>query len=296
MKFLKWIGAVTFSALAINAFATDVTGETIMDNYVGAGHSSDVKGYEYYYDTDKMVVSRDVDASGTTTTLNVDIFTSFYRFIGNNDIVLGDLFMATDAASSTPWSPFGNPWDPEGDEPYVDDRFSTTNNSNTGTNWNYAYDLGGDRDTTSGNGKLKSRDDSQKFASENLKDSTNGRDQQAVMVRNDGLQQHNDSSSWSVDNSSYYTKQHSYIYKNNEYFYNTDYGKVSFSFDVTGTALATANQIAFRWAMTCANDIIEGVASFAPTDNSTAVPEPQTVILMLLAMGGLIYRRKSTQL
>ena len=48
--------------------------------------------------------------------------------------------------------------------------------------------------------------------------------------------------------------------------------------------------------MTCANDIIEGVASFAPTDNSTAVPEPQTVILMLLAMGGLFYRRKSTQL
>ena len=46
--------------------------------------------------------------------------------------------------------------------------------------------------------------------------------------------------------------------------------------------------------MTCANDIIEGVASFAPPKDTIAVPEPQTFVLMLLAMFGLIYRRKIT--
>ena len=81
---------------------------------------------------------------------------------------------------------------------------------------------------------------------------------------------------------------------------NIGYGALSFTMDVSGTALATANQIAFRWAMTCANDIIEGLASVAPGggggggDNITAVPEPQTLMLLLLGMAGIAYRRKAS--
>ena len=275
MKCLKWIVAVTFSVLSLNTFATDITGETIMDNYIGAGYSGDVNGKIYKYDIDKMVVSRN------GTTLNVDIFTAFYNNIGDYGIDLGDLFMAADESFNDGTSP----WDPAGGQYSASDRYSDTNN-NTGTNWNYVYDLGGERDTISGTGQLKSG-----FTTNDLKISSDlhggARYNQAVRLADSNQTTHS-SSNWSVD------------------FYNNDgdayggrhdrkYGKVSFSFDVSGTALATANQIAFRWAMTCANDIIEGVASFAPTTNSTAVPEPQTIVLMLLAMVGLTYRRKVSQ-
>jgi hypothetical protein len=276
MKCLKWIVAVTFSVLSISSFATDVTGETIMDNYIGAGHSDDVNGKSYKYDIDKMVVSRD------GTTLNVDIFTAFYNDI--NYIKLGDLFMATSSDSSSPWSPFVNPWDPTGDQPYSNDRYAKYGN-NTGTDWNYVYDLK-KRGGTSGTGQLKSG-----FSQNDLKMSSQlhsgARNNQAVRLINRDNHTIHSTSAWSVDDNYSYAKTAGGTYNG--------YGKVSFSFDVSGTALATANQIAFRWAMTCANDIIEGVASFAPTTDSTAVPEPQTIMLMLLAMAGLIYRRKASQ-
>jgi len=272
---MKWITAVTFSILSVSAFATEISGETIMDNYVGAGYDDDVNGKTYKYDIDKMVVSR------TGTTLNVDIFTAFYNDIGS--IKLGDLFMATNE-DSAPWNPFVNPWDPKGDKPYENDRYARSG-KNTGTDWNYVYDLGGNRGTTSGTGKLKSG-----FTTNHLKSSSDlhdgARNNQAVRIKDRDSHTVHSSSAWSVDDTYSYAKVVGGT--------NNGYGKVSFSFDVAGTSLATASQIAFRWAMTCANDIIEGVASFDGPggDNSTAVPEPQTLMLLLLAMAGLTYRRK----
>jgi hypothetical protein len=287
MKCLKWIAAVTFSVLSINAFATDVSGEKIMDNYIGAGHRSDVNGGMSRYDIDKMLVSRD------GTTLSVDIFTSFYDDIGNNGIKLGDLFMAADEdLNGTATSP----WNPNGNQPNKGDRYTdSATDSNTGTDWNYVYDLSGARKFTSGTGQLKSGFGSNQVVSSSDLHGTSSRDNQAVMLADRSSDIVHDSSSWSVDNRASYQLTHTYRSRRSNSYqnYNVDYGKVSFSFDVSGTALATANQIAFRWAMTCANDIIEGVASFAPQGGgSTPVPEPETIVLMLLAMAGFTYRRK----
>lgn len=286
MKLLKWLAVTVISVASANSFAGHVTANEVMqqykakgyyeikDNYIGAGHNDDINGKSYIYDVDTMFISR------VGTTLNIDIFTAFYNNIGQNGIDLGDLFLAADVANNDTGS---SPWNPTTNSPYYGDQFSSTSNSNTGTNWNYAYSLGDTRDTRSGVGELRD------FNSNQLVDTANGRNYregQAVTVNNNGSYNSYGTSSWNVDNSYSYAKRVGNT--------NNGYGKVSFSFDVTGTALATANQIAFRWSMTCANDIIEGLASFAPQPGggSTTVPEPSTVVLMLLAMAGLIYRRK----
>jgi hypothetical protein len=286
MKFSQFIAAITFSLLSVNAFATEINGGTIMDTYKGAGYHKDVYGSTSKYDTDKMEVSR------VGTTLTVDIFTSFYNDIGS--IGIGDLFMSADLGNNITET---NPWQPDGNT--STDRFTdNAADTNTDTDWNYAYSLG---DLTygqsSGTGQLKSG-----FGYDDLLVSTDihssARDNQAVKLNpNSSLTNHNDSTAWSVDNNSSYSKTYTYWSRNQNKYksYVVDYGKVSFSFDVSGTALATANQIAFRWAMTCANDIIEGFATFnsqAPRPD-VSVPEPSTMVLMLLAMAGLIYRRKT---
>lgn len=268
MKCLKWIAIAALSVSSINAFSADIPAETIMDTYIGAGYDGDINGGKHRYDIDKMVVSR------VGTILNVNIFTSFYNNIGDNGIELGDLFMAADKDLNNSGT---SPWNPDGTEPYKGDRYSKTG-TNTGTNWNYVYDLGSSRNSKSGTGDLRTG-----FSNNNLivssDEHVNARYNQAVRSGNDGDRK--TSSNWSVGGRSYKIG-------------NVSYGKVSFTFDVTGTALATANQIAFRWAMTCANDIIEGVTSFVPPKDTIAVPEPQTFVLMLLAMLGLIYRKKIT--
>lgn len=269
MKCLKWIAAIALSASSLTAIAADIPATTIMDNYIGAGYSGDVYGSKSAYDIDKMEVSR------TGTMLTVNIFTSFYNNIGDSGIRLGDLFMA--AGDS-------NVWDPKGSAPNTNDRFSNDWRNNTGTNWQYAFDLGsenGDRTGNSGTGWLRdvNRDD--------VKDSddfhgNSSRKFQGVMMK-DGSYSAYSSSSWAMGGWAY---QKSGI----------NYGALSFTMDVTGTALETANQIAFRWAMSCANDIIEGLVSITPPGGGgggdVAVPEPQTLILMLLGMAGIVYRRK----
>jgi hypothetical protein len=66
---------------------------------------------------------------------------------------------------------------------------------------------------------------------------------------------------------------------------------LTMSFDISGTSLMAADQIALRWAMSCANDIIEVVADLRTSSGggggSTPVPEPSTFMLMLLAGFGL---------
>jgi hypothetical protein len=289
MKCLKWIAIAALSVSSINAFADTLSAEDMMkqyadkgysdiqDNYIGKGHSNDINGKSYLYDVDQMFVSR------VGTTLSVDIFTAFYNDINRDGIRLGDLFMAANNSFNSTGE---SPWDPQGNT--SDDSFtSAAANSNTGTNWNYVYDLSGARNSNSGTGHLKSNFGANQVVSSTTLHGNSARADQAVMLAdNNHTDKIHDSSSWYADTSYSYAKTVGDTYNG--------YGKVSFSFDVANTALATANQIAFRWAMTCANDIIEGVASFAPPRDTIAVPEPQTFVLMLLAMFGLIYRRKIT--
>ena len=275
MKYLKWIAAVALSASSLTAIAADIPATTIMDNYIGAGYSGDVYGEVQKYDIDKMTVSR------TGTLLTVNIFTAFYDYIGDNDIRLGDLFLA--AGDS-------NVWQPNDNSPYFGDHFSSGSNHNTGTNWQYAFDLGsegGDRlnaqNGSQYNGWLRDVNKADVVDSNAYHGYDGSRDDQGVIMKNGSYNAYS-SSKWSVGNKAYEIN-------------GIGYGALSFTMDVSGTALATANQIEFRWAMSCANDIIEGFASATLPggggDNSTTVPEPQTILLMLLGITGIIYRRKA---
>lgn len=82
---------------------------------------------------------------------------------------------------------------------------------------------------------------------------------------------------WSVDNYGKWTGR-------------TD--KISFSFNVTGIdAFQDASQLAFSWAMSCANDMIHGVVN-VDRPQATSVPEPATYLLMLLALAYMANSRK----
>jgi hypothetical protein len=67
-------------------------------------------------------------------------------------------------------------------------------------------------------------------------------------------------------------------------------GVVSFAFNVSSLNLSDPAQLAFRWAMTCANDIISGVA-YGPNGNRQ-VPEPAILTLFLSGLVGFGMMRK----
>ncbi len=73
-----------------------------------------------------------------------------------------------------------------------------------------------------------------------------------------------------------------------------NYDKISFSFNVNGIdAFQSASQSAFSWAMSCANDVVEGLVN---VNRPTSVPEPTALLLMLFALGLIAKtRRKKAQ-
>lgn len=281
MKCLKWIALTTLSLSCLSASAGNIPATTIYDNYIGAGYNGDVKGDKSIYNIKKLKVSR------VGTQLTVDVFTNFVGHNADYGIVFGDLFMSTNA------TPLDSPWKP-----------NSENDTWGNTDWNYAYTI---QDWTNGNGgKWDDRDNQSSgqgrlvsgFNSNDLQYSNNSsnRHNQAVALKNTQYHsQYNSTNAYSTIHSggNAYNADSTYW---NSYWSNwtAGNGKISFSFDVAGTALATANQIAFRWAMTCANDIIEGLVS-VEGDNTTQVPEPQTLLLMLLGMAGIAARRKANK-
>lgn len=271
MKYIfKWMTVLSLTLTSLWTVAGDIPATTIMDDYVGAGYyGNDVYGSKSQFDIDQMEVNR------TGTTMTVNIYSAFANYTNRNGSAfkngygLGDLFMSADAND-----PNANPWNPAND-----DRYSDSNGNNTGTDWNYAYSIyNQNRNQTSGWGHLVSGFDNDDLTTSTNNHGNNARYDQGVSLNSyDNVE--DDWSRWDTEKNSYYKD-------------GVMYGKISFEFDVAGTALATANQIAFRWAMSCANDIIEGLVSITDTP-PVSVPEPETLLLMLLGLAGIISRRKT---
>ena len=65
---------------------------------------------------------------------------------------------------------------------------------------------------------------------------------------------------------------------------------VSFMFDVSGiAAFQNSTQLALSWAMSCFNDNVTGSVSVLITKS---VPEPQTLLLFILAIAAMTFRHK----
>lgn len=278
MKFITKLG-VTCATIAMMAstmsFASTVSTQTLtsrlVDNYIGADGSS--------YSTTDAIGGSGYDVNWMTVDKSVNGFLTVIvdsNFISNTSsgYKLGDLFImdadnyqeAADCSGLT------------GKVGCNESSSATTYNTVKTTNeWEFAFDLGGGRDTngrsvSNVSGKLRDIKNSGyvNYRSDLISTGKDGshRGWQAIMVQNDPNAV--GSGNWSTNASS---------------------NLLTMTFDIRGTSLMDAAQLALRWQMTCANDIIEVVTNFR-TNNTTVVPEPSTMLLMLLAGFGLFASRK----
>ena len=288
MKFITKIG-VTCTTIAMMAstlsYAGSVPTETLTsmltDHYIGAdGNSTSTDDYisnnnntNTHYDTTWMQVEKTINGSQGSLSINVKS-----NFIGyDSKFKLGDLFLMDGADYQTASSCLGNTA-----------RGCDENSYSLGTNkWEYAFDLGLDLGDTgirnsetdySGSGMLRDIDTNgnvTKYSSD-YHQSVNTSSQLSKHVR-----------SWQIVDVKG-TNSGVGVGGN----WNTDVASqlLTMSFDISGTTLMDADQIALRWAMSCANDIIEVVTNFK---TPTSVPEPSTLFLMILAGFGLfVFRQK----
>jgi hypothetical protein len=245
-------GVLAGSVYAVGCFAAPIT-----DNYIGGTPTSsgyygdDVIGNTNDFDVQSMEVTQ------TGTQFQFDIATNFAGKTGNywgSQIDYGDLFL-------------GSSWNPAAD---------TRNDTYANTSWSYALVL----DNHAGNGgaltlyKLVGGTNTNGTLNDNvilsqdLMEPTNNiyRKDQEVRVN---TQSQNAVSmatgTWSVGPQS-----------------------LSMSVDLFGTDLMNSTDLAYHWAMYCANDVIEG-----KTTITAQVPEPATLGLMGLGLVGLFgFRRR----
>lgn len=250
--------AVCFAAIPALGVAYDID-----DNYVGA----DDNGYGDVIGSTSDFQISGVNVSLSGSSLTVDVHTNFAgksgtlftgSITGGTGIGYGDLFLA-------------GMWDPYGSATY-----SSDNNTN-GTLWEYGFSLDG-RFTNPGEGspgtgtlyRLNGADnDANALLSEDFLSGGTFRNGQEVAV--DTSDAGENGTVTAIGNGSWFVTS----------------DMLRMTFDIGGTELMSASELAMHWALTCANDVIEG---------SYDVPEPGSLSLMLLSLAGfgLIHRRRAS--
>ncbi len=241
-----------FKILAITALFSSSTfaSDFLVDTTIDDSNYDAVGGWKY--EIDKMDVQWATDGLVT-----VDIYTNFVDYnntystgYGNGNIVLGDLLIGTDGANS----PFDYAFVLSDADRQEDRYYEKSHWDNTGTLTEISSTL---------TAKQYHNNSSSVQQGQILAGNKVGQGQQ---------------STWSVD------RQNTGDNRDN-------YDLISFSFNVNGIdAFQNASQLAFSWAMSCANDVVDGVVS---VNRPTSVSEPATIILMLFALGLMAKSRKT---
>ncbi len=276
MKRIIKLVAASLVLCSSTIYAASVT-DTIQDRYYGKDGSSsstdDVYGSTGTYQVSSTVVTRETTAGKTF--LDVRVNTNFAGRPNSTPYNYGDLLL-TDAGTGGRYNPTGG---------YSETNWFGSNDRGDQTRWKYAFDLNGNRNSTADDATLTSGMQLLELNSSTENGSlsgyrssfTNGsvRDGQFIRATNT-------SSNWhDAGNDDSY----------NAFSINNSENWISFYFDVTGTILASADQIALRWAMSCGNDIIEAVANLAG-DPDVQVPEPAAYMLFLAGLFGLGVSRR----
>jgi hypothetical protein len=244
----------------------------VADKYVG-GHDhgwGDIVGTVAGFDVSKAAVSI------VGNNLSVTIFTNFVKTTGavgkftgitqnygsgnNPGIAYGDFFLADS------WNPYVNAQSTAANGYLKDNKFN-------GTNWDYGFsiDAASRKTPNSGSGTWYDLQgdvqNSAVLASESFISSGTYRNGQAIAVNRTA------------------SNINALLGNNNSFVVDRPNGTIKFTMNLAGTALENASTIAFRWAMTCGNDAIEGSVT-------RSAPEPAQWSLFGLGLAGLSFLRK----
>lgn len=258
---LKALGLATLLASS-SVYATNITvgGSTvIVDDRESAG-DRDAYGRDSIYNIDQMNVSWSAD-----NTITVDIFTNFANFVHDGDT-----------------ETHNNQHEYYGKDIVYGDLLIGVDN---GSSYNYAFNLGDMRwdqgavSPTNSSGGLYAINGL--YTSQGYHRDRNGQaSRQGAIAGATTGSELGSNTSWGVSQG---VNQ-----------WGVSQGKISFSFNVAGLGVFTSAQsLALSWAESCFNDDVSQTLNVRRNRPVTSVPEPTTALLMLLALGGLVYRRRS---
>ena len=273
----------TVTDYASNVDVNHTTAETYIGALPPSGYGDVVSNSPT--DTNSLFEIKRVDGTLTTTgastaSLTLSVYTNYNASLpAALGTTFGDLFLT----SALDWHPMG----PGAAPSYVNDQLDPL--GATGSKWDYALVLGntfdarGDGQSSSGGAELYTIDngDIQTSYDGSLTcPSSNFRCYQPVEYKGGGVDKGIGGSFTVASNPGGTVGSADGLYLLT--FVIDNISTLGFGNNLTGY------EVAFSWAMTCSNDVIQGLLSFAPpTDENRPVPLPAAFPLFAFAVGGL---------